>query len=80
MRIALALVLVSTTSHAGHADPEHADPVVIVGGAVGAGGQGTAAYSALELRLDGASEHIRLRLGGRAVRLDRDFRIEDLDG
>ena len=70
MRIALALVLVSATSHAD----------VIVGGAVGAGGQGTAAYSALELRFDGASEHTRFGLGGRAVWLDGDFRAEDWDG
>ena len=35
---------------------------------------------ALELRLDGASEHTRFGLGGRAVWLDGEFRTEDWDG
>lgn len=56
----------------------HAD--VQVGGAVGAGGQGTATYSALELRLDGAWERVRLGLGARGVWLDGELRTSDWDG
>ena len=55
----LALVVLAPAS-------AYADDVA-VGGAVGAGGQGAAGYSALELRLDAEWRGARIGLGGRAV-------------
>jgi hypothetical protein len=50
---------------------------VRVGAAVGAGGQGTASYGALELRLDALWRGVRIGLGGRAVWLDGELRDGD---
>lgn len=70
MRIALALLGMSSI---GHAD-------VIVGGAVGAGGQGDATYSAVEARLDASWSSGRVGLGARTVWLDGELRTADWDG
>ena len=70
MRIAFALVAVSSVAHA----------EVVVGGAVGAGGQGAATYSAIEARLDGSWSDIRFGLGARGVWLDGKLRTSDWEG
>jgi hypothetical protein len=70
MRCALALIALGGTAHAD----------VLVGGSVGAGGRGEAAYSALELRLDGAWDQTKLGLGARGVWLDGELRTSDWDG
>jgi hypothetical protein len=50
---------------------------VRAGAAIGAGGQGAATYSGLELRLDGDWSWLRLGLGARAVWLDGELRDGD---
>jgi hypothetical protein len=50
---------------------------VRIGGAVGAGAQGASTYSALELRLDGAWEHVHVGLGARGVWDDAAFRTDE---
>ncbi len=70
MRIALAFVAVSSVAHA----------EVVVGGAVGAGGQGAATYSAVEARLDGTWREMRFGLGARGVWLDGELRTSDWEG
>ncbi|HEU0032416.1 MAG TPA: hypothetical protein VFQ53_17410 [Kofleriaceae bacterium] len=57
--------------------PAAARADVDVGAAVGAGGQGDATYSALELRLDGSWRDVRFGLGARGVWLDGDWRARD---
>ena len=54
-----------------------AEDVVGLGAAVGAGGQGTATYGAVELRLDAEWHGARLGLAARGVWLDGDFRGSD---
>lgn len=53
---------------------------VIVGGAIGAGGRGAATYSALEARLDGRWDDLRLGLGARGVWIDGELRASDWEG
>ena len=53
---------------------------VTVGGAVGAGGQGAATYSAVEARLDASWSDGRVGLGARGVWLDGELRTSDWDG
>ncbi len=60
------------------ASPARAD--VTVGGAIGAGGQGAATYSALELSLDAAWGQRRIGLAARGVWLDGEFRSDDWSG
>jgi hypothetical protein len=72
VRVALALILVL-------AGPARGDDVLGVGAAVGAGGQGTATYGALDLTLDAEWHGARLGLGARGVWLDGDFRASDWD-
>lgn len=50
---------------------------VSVGASVGAGAQGDATYSAIDLRLDVAFEHAKLGLGARGVWEDEQFRTSD---
>ncbi len=69
MRIAILLLGCSVA---------HAE--VTVGGAVGAGGQGAATYSALEARLDATWGAGRVGLGARGVWLDGELRTADWDG
>ena len=47
------------------------------GAAVGAGGQGNATYSAIDLGIDARWRELRLGLGGRAVWLDGEWRERD---
>ncbi len=51
-----------------------------MGGAVGAGGQGAATYSAVEARLDASWTTGRVGLGARGVWLDGELRTADWDG
>ena len=67
VRRGLALLLIST--------PAFGD--VSVGASIGAGAQGTSAYSALDLRLDAAWPNVRLGLGARGVWDDAAFRTSD---
>ena len=53
---------------------------VTIGGAVGAGGQGEATYSAVEARLDASWGAGRVGLGARGVWLDGELRTSDWDG
>lgn len=53
---------------------------VTVGGAVGAGGQGAATYSAVEARLDASWSAGRVGLGARGVWLDGELRTSDWEG
>lgn len=69
MRLALVVLLIASSARA--------DERVVIGAAIGAGGQGTSTYGALELRLDALWRDIRLGLGGRAVFLDGAFRTAD---
>lgn len=68
-----ALVVVAALSAPAAAD-------VGVGGQIGAGAQGTSAYSAVELRLDVAWTRTRLGLGVRGVWDDSEFRASDWSG
>lgn len=70
MRIVIALLAVSGVAHAD----------VVVGGAVGAGGQGAATYSAIEARLDGEWRGMRFGLGARGVWLDGELRTSEWEG
>ena len=54
-----------------------ADDALVVGAAVGAGGQGAATYGALEISVDAEWRGARLGLGGRGVWLDGEFRASD---
>lgn len=56
-----------------------ADDALAVGAAVGAGGQGTASYGAVELRLDAEWHGARLGLGARGVWQGGAFRASDWD-
>lgn len=64
MRCVIVVALLATSARA----------EVSIGGAIGAGAQGAATYSALELRLDGQWQHARLGLGARGVWDDAAFR------
>jgi len=70
VRIVLGLLVISSIARAD----------VVVGGSIGAGGQGAATYSAVELRLDGSWEDIRFGLGARGVWLDGELRTADWNG
>src|SRR5262245_48953213 len=66
--LAVALLLVVSAATA------QADDAVRAGAALGAGGQGGATYSAVDLRLDLEWRGARLGLGARGVWLDGEFR------
>lgn len=67
MRFLLALALAPASAFAD----------VSVGASVGAGAQGATAYSALDLRFDGAWDDVRVGLGARAVWDNTTFRASD---
>jgi hypothetical protein len=69
----LALAIVFALSGTASAD-------VRVGGAVGAGGQGGAAYSAVELSVDATVHDVRVGLAARGVWLDGEFRDDEWSG
>jgi hypothetical protein len=68
---AVALLIVVTARIAA------ADDTLVVGAAIGAGGQGAATYGAVELSLETEWRGARLGLGGRGVWLDGRFRATD---
>lgn len=70
---AVALLIVVATRTAS------AEDALVVGAAVGAGGQGASTYGALELSLDAEWRGARVGLGGRGVWLDGEFRTSDWD-
>jgi len=72
MRAGIAVALIA---FAGRASAD-----VQVGGAVGAGGQGDASYSALELSVDATWDAVRVGLAARGVWLDGGFRSDDWTG
>lgn len=74
MRASLVLLaLAAAPAGVVHAD----DASLVAGAAIGAGGQGGAVYSGLDLRLDADWRGARLGLGGRAVWLDGHWRGRD---
>lgn len=80
MRVALVLIVAAGGAAVGR--PARADDAgdgLNVAAAVGAGGQGTATYGALELSLDAQWRGARLGLGARGVWLDGRFRASDWD-
>jgi hypothetical protein len=69
--VAFSVLLAASAARADSGD------TVAIGAAVGAGGQGSSTYGALELRLDALWRDVRIGLGGRAVVLDGAFRTAD---
>lgn len=80
MRVAaglFALCCAATTALADDGETDRARDGVRVGAALGAGGQGTATYGALELGIDVLWRDVRVGLGARGVWLDGAFRRAD---
>lgn len=73
MRAGLISILIAASASAAYAE----DDALSVGAAIGAGGQGSATYGAVELRLDALWRDVRIGLGGRAVWEDGVFRRRD---